>query len=251
MNRTYAAPIGINHPSSGAFAPVNPSSWNSAVYPLGAIHQKNATTFSVYSKNATRVLLEIYDTATDSEAKHDYWLEKNTDDDIWRCKIKQVPEGCFYAFRDWGPNWPFDEASQRGNSAQGFISDVDEYGNRFNPNKVLFDPYAKELSHDKEKPEMFDAGHNGGMYGTGDGDYQGEVRRNVDTARWVPKSIVLAKNKTSFGRKPKLPAKDAVIYETYIRGLTKSASASSLNDLLSNYSCFEEVPNVPAEYRGT
>jgi isoamylase len=33
----------------------------------------------------------------------------------------------------------------------GFVSDVDAQGNRFNPNKLLFDPYARELSHDPNK----------------------------------------------------------------------------------------------------
>jgi len=46
---------------------------------------------------------------------------------------------------------------------------VDDFGHRFNPNKVLFDPYARELSHDLETPAMIAAGENAGIYATGEG----------------------------------------------------------------------------------
>ena len=61
----------------------------------------------------------------------------------------------YYGYRAWGPNWAFDPAWTKG-SAKGFIADVDGAGNRFNPNKLLLDPYTKEMSHDPENPQNTD-----------------------------------------------------------------------------------------------
>ena len=58
-------------------------------------------------------------------------------------------DAVYYGLRAWGPNWVFDPAWQPGSEA-GFRDDVDAAGNRFNPNKLLIDPYAVELSHDPE-----------------------------------------------------------------------------------------------------
>jgi glycogen operon protein len=245
------AKIGQNHPASGNYAPVEIESWANADYPLGAHHQSNQTTFAVYSKNATHILLEIYNQAWGDNAKYDYWLAKNPKDNIWRAKLTGIPHGTLYAFRCWGPNWEYQEDWQRGNSNVGFRQDVDSHGNRFNPNKALFDPYARELSHDKETPEMFAAGENGEMYATGDRDYKGIISREYDTGKWIPKGIVIAHDSTSTGVRPYLPPRNSIIYEAHVRGLTQHFSASRLQDILHGIEGFEQVVNVPEPYRGT
>src|SRR5712691_7053068 len=58
----------------------------------------------------------------------------------------------YYGYRAWGANWQFDAAWTAG-SVSGFISDVDADGNRFNPNKLLLDPFALEVSHNPLTPE--------------------------------------------------------------------------------------------------
>ena len=63
----------------------------------------------------------------------------------------------YYGYRAWGPNWPYHPGWTKG-SATGFVSDVDAAGNRFKPNKLLFDPYALELSHDPLNPNNSDHG---------------------------------------------------------------------------------------------
>jgi len=243
--------IGNNHPSSGKYAPIEENSWDKAIYPLGAHYEGKDVTFAVYSKNATAILLEIYNSATQEEAKYDYWLKKNPDDHIWRGKIAEVVPGTLYAFRCWGPNWQYEEGWQRGNSNVGFKENVDAKGNRFNPNKVLYDPYARELSHDKETKEMLLAGENGSMYATGAGEYKGVITREYDTGKWSPKGIVLAKDQTSTGKRPYLTPIESVIYETHVRGLTKHPSASHLKTILKDIPGFEEVENIPSQYRGT
>lgn len=243
--------LGQAHPASGPYAPVDEPSWEMATYPLGAHYDGSHVTFAIYSKQATRVLLEIYNSPTGSAAQYDYWLKKHPQDFIWRAKIADLPPGTFYAFRCWGPNWEYQEGWQRGNSRVGFQQDVDARGNRFNPNKVLFDPYARELSHDKETPALFQAGEHGGLYATGGGDYKGVVCRDYDTGPWAPKGIVVAPDGLSTGTKPALASEDAAIYEAHVRGLTQHASASELQRLVQGIPGFEQGVNVPAAYRGT
>jgi glycogen operon protein len=100
---------------------------------------------------------------------------------------------------------------------------VDPQGNRFNPNKLLIDPYALELSHDPETPGMTD----GTVYASG------ALYRNIDDGSVAPKGIVLLGDTQSIGTKPTRAFKDDVVYEVHVRGLT------------------ENDPNTTAAYRGT
>ncbi len=241
--------LGEKHPSTGALSPVGESNWGSTAYTLGANVSGGNTTFALYSKNATKVLLEIYDTAYGTDAKYDYWMKKNSSSNQWQAKLSGDLAGKYYAFRVWGPNWTYSDSWQRGNSSAGFSKDYDSTGNRFNPNKVVFDPYAREISHDKSNPTALGT-HDGGMYGTGAETYKGVVRRNFDTGKYAPKAIVV-NDGTDYGTKPQIAAKDAIIYEAHARGLTKHQSVTSLSSILSGISGFENVVSVPAEYRGT
>jgi isoamylase len=119
-------------------------------------------------------------------------------------------ETIFYGYRAWGPNWSYDAAWQPG-SAAGFVTDVDGDGNRFNPNKLLLDPYAREVSHCVQTPLHPDrTGYDGNT-----------ASRLVDTGPFAPKGIVLPAEPASFGIKPDHPFKDDIIYEVHLRGLTK------------------------------
>ena len=243
--------VGYRHPNSGNYAPLEETTWQNATYPLGAHYQEDGVTFAVYSKRATHILLEIYLSPTGEDAKYDYWLKKNPQDEIWRAKIAKLPPGTFYGFRCWGPNWEYLEGWHRGNCPLGFKEDVDHHGNRFNPNKVLYDPYARELSHDKNNPAILAAGENEAMYCTGSGEYHGCVSREYDTGKWVPKGIVINSDSVSTGTRPYIPAQDAAIYEAHVRGLTQHPSSSRLQDILKGIEGFSAVENVPEAYRGT
>jgi len=243
------ANLGYNYPDNGAYSVVDKDSWKNSTFELGAnIDSDGNGTFAVYSENATKILLEIYNKAYGEDAAYDYWMEKGSDN-IWRAKISGIESGTLYAFRAWGPNWPYAEEWDRGNSSAGFISDYDSVGNRFNPNKVLFDPYAKEISHDKSNPTALGS-ENGGMYGTGAEDYNGVIRRNFDTGKYAPKAVVVD-DSTSYGTKPKIPQEKAIIYEAHARGITKHPSSASLKSILNGIDGFENVVNIPAEYQGT
>ena len=247
--------LGSTYPVSGAFSPVDSNGtesgfgWDDLTFePGGRIDTEGNLEVAVYSKNATKVLLEIYSTAYGEDAVYDYWMEKGSDN-FWRAELDDVPAGTLYAFRVWGANWTFDESWERGNSSAGFVSDYDSIGSRFNPNKVLFDPYAREISHDKSDPAALGT-YDNGMYGTGGETYQGTLRRNFDTGRYAPKSVVVVDN-TGYGTKPAILQQDAIIYETHVRGLTKHSSSANLSSILSGIAGFEDVENIPAAYQGT
>ena len=246
----YSTVIGLNHPSTGVLSPVNEASWATATWTKGANFNGVDLEIGVYAPSATKLLLEVYEVATGSNAAYDYWMQKGSDG-VWRAKLAQAPDKTLYAFRAWGPNWTFNSSWARGNSNLGFVTDVDSQGNRFNPNKVLFDPYAKELSHDKETPAMTAAGEDGGMYGTGSALYKTVIRREYDTGKWSPKSVALKADGVSFGMKPQIADKDNIIYEAHVKGLTNSDSVTNLTTILSGISGFETIANVPAAYKGT
>lgn len=69
--------VGTQHPSSGAYSPVEEAAWAAANYPLGAQVQSEDVTFAVYSRHATRILLKIYDSPAGTAARYDYWLARN------------------------------------------------------------------------------------------------------------------------------------------------------------------------------
>ncbi len=239
--------IGYQHPIEGPFAPVERTRWSIDTYPPGAHYDGKNATFGVPAPNAQAAILEIYDQPLGGEAKLSYLMEKK--DGQWQAKLGDLPEPVYYGYRFFGPNFRYTRGWTPG-SGEGFREHVDEFGNRFNPNKLVTDPYARELSHDKEPPEMREAGEHAGMYSSGDADYQGRPSYLVDTAKWAPKSI-LFRDDTDFGMKPRIPEGDAIIYEAHTRGLTQHPSSMRLEDLLAGTTGFEDVANIPNELRGT
>jgi len=117
----------------------------------------------------------------------------------------------YYGFRAWGPNWTYDPA-WKPSSIAGFAADIDRDGNRFNPNKLLLDPYALEVSHNPLTLSQ----PNESVYLSGDNF------RTIDTGPFAPKGIVLAMPGYDFGTKPVGAFKDDIIYEVHLRGLTKN-----------------------------
>jgi isoamylase len=126
---------------------------------FGAAYSPNrsSATFDLWSSRATRVELWIYATAMGADAI--LKLPMNSQGDgSWTGTVSVaglsaagLTATIYYGYRAWGPNWPFNAAWKPGSSA-GFLSDVDSAGNRFNPNKLLLDPYALEISHNPETP---------------------------------------------------------------------------------------------------
>ena len=242
---TFKKPsIGMQHPKTGNYSVA--STDTTAV--LGANVKGDKTSFVLYSANATKVLLEIYSKPFgDAVPLYDYWMEKDSNN-YWRITLNGNLKNAIYAFRCWGPNWEYSDEWQRGGSSIGFISDCDENGNRFNPNKVVFDPYAKEITHDPSNKDALS--HSPSTEQPYNALSTGADFRNYDSGKIAPKGYVIS-DSTSYGTKPGIPQKDAIIYEAHVRGITKHSSTANLSSLLSGYSQFASVQDIPSEYRGT
>ncbi len=240
----------IKHSPGDPVTPLAPELWALGGWPLGASHdlQKHLTSFAVYAPAATRVLLELYPAAVGEDANYRIDAVRSKGG-IWRAQLLGVGPGDLYAYRCWGRNWEVDPQWEPG-TLLGFLSDRDVDGNHFNPNKVLLDPYTREVSHVPLSPLVTQAGADHAVFATGGGDYRGQPCRTVDSGPFAPKGVVIHDN-TSTGAPPDRPAQDVTIYEAHVKNLTMHPSASRLGDLLAGEAMFDEVRNVPAELRGT
>ncbi|HSN43890.1 MAG TPA: alpha-amylase family glycosyl hydrolase, partial [Propionibacteriaceae bacterium] len=227
-----------------------PETWADATWPLGPVLDaaSNSATFAVHAPAATRVQLEFY--AGPTGAATATFVTAKGVDGVWRASISTIGPGAHYGYRVWGPTWVYDRAWTPGGSGAGFVSDVDDAGNRFNPNKLLFDPYAREISHNLMSPLVETDGGDAGMFGTGGDDYRGRPRREFDTARWAPKGILIS-DATPTGTRPRRSAQDTAIYEAHVKTLTMHPSASSLGSILADLPGYADVVDVPDALRGT
>lgn len=193
--------------------------------------------FGVASANATKINLYLFDKPVNGrviktvEMKRfdNKWVAIVDKDDAESLghKADQKDAPVYYGYRAWGPNWEYDKNWEPGSSS-GFKSHVDNQGNRFNPNKLLIDPYAKEISHDPISPKAQGLDHlDGTLYATGKDFY---LR---DSAALAPKSVFVTSETQDIGQKPQRAVKDDVIYEVHLRGFTKLDES------------------IPEEYRGT
>jgi glycogen operon protein len=191
-------------------------------YGLGASYDstKSNVIFRVYSSRATRIEVDLYSSPMGSPEVLRYTLSVDNSTNIFFASVPVatlqaagISGPVYYGYRAWGPNWPFSSSWTKG-SAEGFISDVDARGNRFNPNKLLIDPYAHEISHDPINATWTD----GTVYASG------ASYRNVDSGNVAPKSLLWAAASQGIGAKPTRAQKDDIIYEVNVRGLTRNDS---------------------------
>jgi isoamylase len=188
------------------------------VPPLGATWDPagDAVHFRLAAPRATRVEAWIY--AAPLGAPEVLRIELARDDaGAWAARVAAADlaaagvDTVYYGYRVWGPSWTWDAGWQPGSEA-GFVARVTADGDRMNPNKLLIDPYARELSHDPTTPGSLDAR----VYRTD------EAWRAVDSAPAAPKGIVLPADTWAgdLGPRPTRPLGDDVIYEVHLRGLT-------------------------------
>src|SRR6056297_1330838 len=100
--------------------------WPGDPYPLGSTWDGQGTNFALYAENATRVELCLFDSAAAEHETERIPLQEQTDL-VWHVFLPGIRPGQLYGYRVYGPYEP-------------------ENGHRFNPNKVLIDPYAKAIS---------------------------------------------------------------------------------------------------------
>jgi isoamylase len=161
-------------------------------YPLGAMPTKIGTNFSLFSENATSVSVCLFD---ESGEQIDCVALRERTAFTWHGLIRDIKPGQRYGYRVEGPWEP-------------------EKGLRFNPHKLLVDPYAKALTGDVNwKAPIF-------PYDVASGD---DLKRNdEDSADGVPKSIVIDERFDWEGDcPPEIPLSDSIIYEVHVRGFSK------------------------------
>ena len=182
--------------------------WPGRPYPLGATWDGAGVNFALFSENATKVELCLFDAADDKQATRTIPLPDCTDR-VWHGYLPDAEPGQLYGYRVHGP---YDPAN----------------GHRFNPAKVLLDPYAKSIGRDVNWDDSLFA------YKMGDGGNEDFVPDDRDNAAYCPLAAVLD---TAFtwgdDRPPRVPWHKTMIYEVHVRGLTMTH------------------PDVPEKMRGT
>lgn len=163
-------------------------------YPLGSTYDGSGVNFSLFSAHAEKVELCLFDETGTKELKR-YAITEN-DNNIWHIYIPGLKTEQVYGYRVYGPYKPLE-------------------GLRFNPNKLLIDPYGKKLTgkliwhkaifgYDWDSPEK-------------DLSFS-----TLDSAPYVPKSVVVSDEfDWSDDVRPATDFEDTVIYETHLRGYTK------------------------------
>ena len=161
-------------------------------YPLGANWDGLGVNFSLFSANATKVELCLFDDSGTKELER-IELPEYTNE-VWHGYLPDARPGTTYGYRVHGPYEP-------------------EAGHRFNPNKLCLDPYAKAHVGSLEwNPAVFG-------YTMGQDDLTFDER---DSARFMPKSRVIDPAFT-WGRErpPSVSWDRTIVYETHVRGYTK------------------------------
>ncbi|MDL5352690.1 glycogen debranching protein GlgX [Microbacterium sp. zg-YB36] len=175
--------------------------WPGSAYPLGATFDGNGTNFAIFSEGAERVELCLFG----DRGKETRVELVDVDAFVWHAYLPTVQPGQRYGYRVHGE---YDPSS----------------GKRFNPNKLLLDPYAKAVDGEVTwGQEVF-----GYPFGDPDG------RNDEDSAATMMKGVVVNPFFDWSGdRQPKTPYAESVIYEAHVKGLTQLH------------------PDIPEEIRGS
>jgi len=160
-------------------------------YPMGASLTASGVNFAVFSAHASRMVLCLFDAAGAETQRID--LPARTGD-IWHGHIAGLAAGQHYGLRAHGPYAP-------------------DQGHRFNPHKLLIDPYARQITG---KPIWHDA-----LLGY-DPAAGLESFSTLDSAPYMPRAVVQAAPRTRPDTRPRTPFAQSLIYEAHLRGLTKT-----------------------------
>jgi glycogen operon protein len=181
--------------------------WPGEPYPLGATWTGVGVNFAVFSANATRVELCLFDSVDAAREQIRIPLPEQTDM-VWHGFLPDARPNQLYGFRVHGPHEP-------------------AAGHRFNPNKLVMDPYAKAVARSvRWSDEMF-----GYRVGDPDADLSFDDR---DNAPYAPLAAVLDPAFTwGDDRPPRTAWHNTVIYEMHVRGFSYTH------------------PGVPKRLRGT
>jgi glycogen operon protein len=181
--------------------------WPGQSYPLGATWDGAGVNFAIFSENATGVELCLFAGLDDHKEVAHIQIKEQTDQ-VWHAYLPEVRPGQLYGYRVHGPYEP-------------------EAGHRFNPAKLVIDPYAKAIAGTIRWDDALFA------YPLGD-PAEDLSRDDRNSGPYLPKSVVVDPA-FSWGddRPPRIPWHKTIIYEVHVNGFTA------------------RHPDVPPELRGT
>ena len=168
--------------------------WPGQPYPLGATWDGEGVNFALFSEEATAVELCLFHHEDDASESAKIQVCEQTDQ-VWHCYLPDVRPGQYYGYRVHGPYKP-------------------EEGMRFNPAKLLIDPYAKAITGAIKWSNALFAYKVGGS--------REDLEPDPDnSAGGVPKSVVIDNAFTWDGdRHPRTPWNRTIIYECHVKGMT-------------------------------
>lgn len=162
-------------------------------FPLGATWDGRGTNFAIFSANAEKIELCLFDRYGRRETDR-IALPENTDD-VWHVYMPEVVPGQLYGYRVYGPYDP-------------------DRGHRFNHHKLLLDPYAKRLAGNF----VWTDAHFAYRTRSARADLSFDKR---DNSRSMYKCVVVDDAFTwGDDRSPRTPWHETIIYEAHVRGLT-------------------------------
>ncbi len=173
---------------------MNLRAWPGRPAPLGATWDGAGVNFAVFSEHATAVDLCLF-AADDPQREIARVPARERTDQVWHVYLPEVGPGQLYGYRVHGPWEP-------------------RAGHRFNPAKVVLDPYAKALAGAVE--------WNDTLFGYRRGHPAAELSRDDrDDAAHVPKGVVIDPTfPWGDDRLLRVPWNETIIYETHVKGFT-------------------------------
>ncbi|EOR95170.1 Glycogen debranching enzyme [Arcticibacter svalbardensis MN12-7] len=174
---------------------MNTTVYPGSPFPLGATWDGNGINFALHAENAEGVDLCLFN-STDDLAEDIKIRLKERSHHVWHVYIPDLKPGQLYGYRVYGPYDP-------------------QNGHRFNPNKLLIDPYAKAIAGTIQW-------HNS-LFGYEMGHPDADLSfSSEDSAAYIPKSVVIDPHfNWEDDKAPNIPYHKSIIYETHVKGFTK------------------------------
>ena len=166
--------------------------------PLGAFPRGDGVNFAVFSRDASRIRLELFDHPDDATAARVMELDpaRNRTSDVWHIWVQGIQPGQLYGYRADGPYQPKD-------------------GHRFNVNKLLLDPCATAISRLPPWDFVSARGYDPSA------PSPDLALSKLDNSRSMPKCVFVNDPFAWDGDlPPRHPWSKTVIYETHVRGVT-------------------------------
>ncbi len=181
--------------------------WPGRSYPLGATWDGAGVNFALFSEHAAKVELCLFDSADAEKEAQRIPMAEHTDM-VWHCYLPDVQPDQLYGYRVYGPYEPAN-------------------GHRFNPKKILLDPYAKAIGRDLRWDDS--------LFGYKIGDPNADLTADDrDNGGFAPLGAVVDAAFTwGDDRPPRTPWHQTFIYELHVKGFSK------------------RLPGVPEKHQGT